>query len=273
MSIYYNAVYCQLWAEPRKAGRVCGLPENSILIGTGRSDGEFTQVVFRASTDFAGWVESVLLDEITYALPHDVVRLDHPTASLQDLNQYVFADEVDGKQVLYNLCGELSVCYIGGIPLSTMLQLWKAQPVSYFNRIFLGGRSATTGVADLVNMLKIFDGVESWDVDTVFRQAFNKTIITPSRLAGVLRDGWKIIVGVRIRGNGHITSMGTLHWITLRESVPHGIDDGWVTYYNPATNNEELIGFDALSASMGTPFGLLVRINDANTNTDQTGNA
>lgn len=258
MQTFWVTRFCSLYNQPRVGPKICDLPVKSVLIDTGISVAGFRQVIFRATKEFTGWVDSMCLDEIEYALPSGVVALDHPTASLQDLDQFVF---VDGK-VQYNLCGELCVCYIAGVPLSTLLTLWKASPTSWYNRVFQKGLARTTGIPDLLNMLEIFPNIETRNFSMMFGATKDVTTVTPARLRSVLEDGWKIIIGVRINRSGELRPSGILHWVTLCQAVPNGIDAGWIKYYNPASNNVELSSWHEFSVSMGSPFGLGARINN-----------
>lgn len=265
MQTFANVLYCPLWKDTRMSARVCELPANSVLLLTGRVDGDFTEVIFRSSRDYQGWVESVLLDEITHALPCDIVPLDHPTASLQDLAQYVFVETIDGVQIQYNLCGELCVCYIAGVSLATLLTEWRAAPTGWFNRVFQKGKARTTGVPDIINMLSIFPSAEHWNINVVLAQKA-KTVITPSRLKELLVNGWKIIVGVNINAQGFIQKTGTIrHWVTISNATPNGNADGWIDFYNPAFNRIQRADYQKFFDAMGTPLGLLVRIHNATT--------
>lgn len=255
MTYFSNIKYCQLWQNEDKRIKICDLPVNSTLLHAGYETDKFTKVIYRASREFIGWVESVYLDKITYVLLHDLVRLDHQTESLQDLAQYVF---VNGK-LQYNLCGELCVCAILGISESELLEKWKAVPLSWYNRIFVNGLARTTGKNDLINMLSICQNKEIMDIKSAF-----PIEITPSRLLEVLNTGWRMIVGVHINRAGELMPSGILHWVVLFSAQANGKNSGWVTYYNPATNNEELSSWKEFSSSMGAPFGLLVRIIDVN---------
>lgn len=253
---YTNVVYCQLWTTQKANVKACDLPAGSVLLLI-ESGEMFTKVVFQSTREIVGWIDNDYLEEITYALPHDVVVLDHQTNSLQDLNQYVYVNGV----VQYNLCGEICTCYILGVPLSLMFQQWKAIPLSWYNRIFQGGKAATTGIPDLINMLSAFPDWEYKNI-THFFTVGNRLVVTPARLKSVLADGWKIIISVHINSAGKVKGAGILHWVTITDIVPNGINDGWIDFYNPASNNVERMDWKNFSASMGVPFGLAVRLKE-----------
>lgn len=270
MKLLYNITYCTLWREPRKSITVCALPADSVLYDMDARENGYAKVTYPSNHEYVGWVDDKYLQLLQYSTPTNIIELDHPTASLQDLNQYIF---MDGK-VQYNLCGELCVCYSAGVPkLSQLLELWKAKPTSAYNRIFKNGISATTGVSDLKDMLSVLPLRQQQSLADMYgMHGLNgqngKIIINPTRLENTLCFGWKVVVGVRIDYRGRLKNKGILHWVTISNAVANGFD-GWITYYNPASNNIEEIGWDAFRDSMGSPFGIAVRqdvihLNDIN---------
>lgn len=254
MRLLYNIAYCTLWRDPRKTVTVCALPAESVLYEMDARENGYTKVIFPSSRDYVGWVEDQYIQILRYSTPTNIVTLDHPTASQQDLNQYLFMD----GNVQYNLCGELCVCYSAGVPkLSQLLEGWKAKPTSAYNRIFKNGTSATTGVPDLKDMLSVLPPTEQQSLVSMYGLN-GKVFINPTRLEDTLCFGWKVIVGVHIDYRGRLKKTGTVHWVTISNAVANGFD-GWITYYNPASNNIEEIGWSAFSESMGSPFGIAVR--------------
>jgi len=223
-----NIAYCTLYKKTDQREKVCDLPPNCILYFMGERVDGFTKVVYPASRDFIGWVEDVYLEPLRYITRTSVVQLDHPTASQQDLAQYVFVD----RKVQYNLCGELCVCALADKCLSDMLSKWKAQPTSWYNRIFQNGMSRTTVVPDLLNMAQAYPELESQSLKELYALK-GRIVITPTRLEDTLCFGWRIIIGVHIDYRGRLKKTGVLHWVTITNAVNNGFD-GWITYYNPA---------------------------------------
>lgn len=258
---FSNVIYCQLWTTPLKITKVCDLPAGSILLDTGGRDGDFMRVIYPAAQEFIGWVESVYVDEIQYQFPYECVMLDHPTATRQDLPQFVF---VDGK-LQYNLCGEIAVCFIAGVALSELLEKWKAYPCTWYQRVFQNGLARTTGIADLYNMLAVFPTAEFWSLN-IFFQHYDKMIISPTRIKSVLRLGYKLIISVKINARGRVSNSGVLHWVVIVDAVPNGVNAGWIDFYNPATNNIERMDWINFSTSMGTPYGIGARVSPDESN-------
>lgn len=254
MNNLFNIIYCELWKDSNKKARVCYLPSETILVNAEEYRDGFTKVIYQTSNTLVGWVEDSLLNPIHYALPSNVVDLDNETLSLQDLAQFV---TIEGN-VQFNLCGEVALCSILGIGLSTMLKEWKASPTGWYNKVFQKGHARTTGVPDLRNMLSIFPNFESRDLMTEFGLN-GRIVLTAERVRNALQQGYKLVIGVHINHKGYVTSKGVLHWIVVNNVMVNGVNNGWVALYNPATNNIEEKDFKALLESIGSPFGLLVR--------------
>jgi len=255
MKTYWNIRYCQLWTTSSATQKVCDLPAESVLLGTDFEEAGMTRVVFRASKDFVGFVRSVYLEEVTRVLPDNVVFIENQTYSMQDAAQYVFTK--DG--VWFNLCGELCICAIAGVSLETFMRQWQAKPLSLYNRIIQKGLSRTTDIPDLVDMARVFPNAYTFSLAETFNLD-GRVLITPNRLQRVMREGWNVIVSVHINYQGKLRPSGTLHWINLVAATPNGINAGWIEYYNPFSNSESACSFDELSASMGNPYGLLVKV-------------
>lgn len=218
---------------------------------------EWVEVIYQTDLrEYRGWSYGAFFEDYDPADHPQVVNIPHQTDSPQDAAQYM----VWLNQVQYNLCGELCVCYIAHADLGAMLTDWKVKMQSVFNRIFYGGRSRTTGLPDLENMLSLFGyPAPSVRLDAGLRDPIlERALVTPARMESMLQLH-QAIVGVKIESYlGRLKPSGIGHWVVLENVYPHGINGGHVEIYNPFTNQMEGYSWAEFTASMGAPLGLWV---------------
>ena len=250
-----NIRYTQMWTNYNATVKVCDLLTDSVLIDTYERVGDYAKVIFRATSDFVGWVYRGHLEEITYALPNNVVNIPRQTNSLQDAAQYIL--DVDG--VKFNLCGELCIASILERDFQVLLDKWKAGDLGLFERLYKY-RSQPTSATDLMNILKFYHcGVQSLP-DALLEPKTGNTILTTQRLANLIANGWHPIVGVSIETvHGKLRTKGTRHWVAVEAVTGNGVDDGWVDIYNPFSNNVERREWEVFKNSVGVPIGVLVK--------------
>jgi hypothetical protein len=263
---FFNNIYTGLMRSPlANSPTVCELPMGSVLLDAEKAVDIYTKVIFRSSVDYLGYVPSVLLEEIITPLPFDVVVLPEQTYSLQDLKQYV---KLYGN-VQYNLCGEICLAMILGLPLQDILDSWAVAAPSVFQRIFLKRVSAPTGLPDLVSILKMYDTVVDYDtvvndieyIQTAFYQKeVSRPVLTPARLKKWTDEDWQIIINVKINNKGIVSDTGTPHWVVILDVLPVDLG-GLVLFYNPAVNGFQLKAWEDFITSVGAPIGLIIKTN------------
>lgn len=230
--------------------KLLDLPVGSVVNLTGNYYDGYSEVTFitRLKT-WTGWVRKEYLEEIVYEYPSEnVFPVSAQTPYPYDAAQYIVAY----GGTLYNLCGEGCVAWIFHNNIIEFLSAWQAKPVSFFNRIIYNGKSLTTSIADLKNMVTTY-GEITWDfadkIDTV----------SPGNFKKVLEDGYKCIVGCSISGSGYLQSSGIRHWIVVSNVTPDGIDNGWVEIYNPFFDRKERYAWRNFKQSIGNPCGIFVK--------------
>lgn len=239
--------------------KLLDLPQGSIVQKTLQTQDGYCEVIFitRQKT-WRGWVWSNHLEELynEYDL-EGVFSVYQQTPYPYDAAQYIIAY----GGYLYNLCGEGCVSFIFGkdIISERFLADWKISPVSWFNRLIFGGKSLTTGLSDLENMIATY-GAETALLQTrLYDTASKSTLLSPARLKGILDEGFKVIVGCKIK-QGRLSGSGIGHWIVVTKIVPDGVDNGWVECYNPYPDRRERYSWKEFVASVGSPpYGLCVK--------------
>ena len=220
---------------------------------------EWIQVIFQTDTkDWIGWVYKPYTEEIINEFVEGIVSIPNPTPDLQDAAQYM----IWRNKRQYNLCGELCVCFLTGDDIDTFLAKWEATEISFFQRVFSGGYSTGTGLADLDSMLDVsgYDTLSKRLAAALVDPVLGRAIVSPGRFKNLLNEH-RLIVSVKIEKTlGRLRSSGYGHWVVIEQVIPDGIERGWVEIYNPFVNQLQRYSWSELLASMdATPQGLLVR--------------
>ena len=258
MSNLWIIKYTPLLARPALgSAKVCDLPFGTRVEGLEEQDGDYSKVRYVASKTFEGWILSAYAEVVEHRLPHNVVDMEGlQTASQQDAAQYI----IYLGNVQYNLCGELCVCAIVGAGLGDFLKDWKAKPLSWYDRVFKGGKSRTTGIVELRDMASIYP-CEMMNIQDALLDPFSKRLLlSPRRLAFFVDKGWQVIVGVRIEGTrGELRGSGIPHWVVVQDVKPTNVNRALVTIYNPFSNRAEEYSWHEFTQSVGAPYGLMIR--------------
>jgi len=243
------------------------LPIGTVVEPTGQTKDElykgmmtrFVEVKYvDGANNWLGWVYENYLEDLAFEFPAGVVRILNATPNPLDAAQYM----VWRGRVQYNLCGELCVCYCTAVDedIDTFLSDWESKQPTFFNRIFSGGLSRGTGLADLDSMLAVYAyEPPNPRLDAALKDALGRTLVTPGRVAKLLAKN-RIIASCHIDGhNGRLRGSGVLHWVVLEKVIPDGIGQGWVHLYNPFPNRMERYSWDEWIKSSGQPYGILVK--------------
>ena len=259
---YWIIRYTQLWKTAASHYKILDMPVGSIVSTIDWTpDGDYVYVYFQtASKKYEGWVLKDYIEPLLY-VNEEEVEIENKTINEQDLNQYMIWE---GK-TQYNLCGELCIAQTFGVTLETLLSSWKAEPTSYYNRIFYRGQSRTTGPGDLANMALFLSIQFAWmPLTTLLRdERTGRTLVSPGRLQKLIQDRWKITVGVSIeRKYGRLRSSGIRHWVNILAVTPDGPENATVLVYNPASNRQEWYSWYEFTQSMRTPYGVSIRLGE-----------
>jgi hypothetical protein len=257
MMLWINHYTSLLRVPLSVSSKVCDLPKNAVVESLEEYDGDFMRVRYTASRVFEGWVLIAYAEIVEHVLPHNVVDMgDLQTPNRQDAAQYVLYL----NNVQYNLCGEMCICAIFGANLSAFLKDWKAKPLSWYDRVFKGGRSRTTGIAELRDMASFYPGETATINESLKDPHSGKILLSPRRLNFLVTKGWQIIIGVKIEtGKGELRFSGVPHWVVVTDVKPTSIDRALVTIYNPFGNQAEQYSWREFTQSVGVPYGLMLR--------------
>lgn len=253
---WVNRSSSPLYTKPvRHSVKVCDVPFGAVIESLGEFENQFARVRYRAAKIFEGWMYYGDGEALRHELPAGVVDMgEMQTQSQQDAAQYVvYLDNVQ-----YNLCGELAMCFIVQESLPHFLETWKATPTSFFERVFAGGKGRTTGVLDLLDMIRMYPCRTMTIRDALWNEYHHSVIMTPRQLSKL--NGWFVVVGVNIGGRfGDLRPRGIPHWVVVTNVEPTGVNRALVTLYNPFTNNMEQYSWSEFTQSVGTPNGLCVQ--------------
>lgn len=264
MNMKWVTNYASLFTTPAGPARFCYLPIGTWVEATGRVETkvyggalvDWVEVIYvTAQKTYQGWIYAGYLEEIIDEFAPNVVAAGTQTPNPNDAGQ----DIIWLGQVQYNLCGEFCVAFLAGDSIDGMLTKWQPKAPSIFSRIFPGGRSRPTGAEVVQSMLEVYGKVgvslSTKLQDTIKRDA----LVSPGRFAALAKDNY-IIVFVKIDAiSGNLRGSGVSHWICVTEVVPDGVNRGWVTFYNPFPNQMQRESWATFAASMGLPYGLVVK--------------
>lgn len=255
---YWTTGQAPLREMPHAASRkLVDIPFGTIVHATGHLQNDWVEIIYiTAQTRFAGWCYGGYVESLVDPYPRHVVSIQSPTINPHDAAQYM----VWRGKVQYNLCGEICVCYIVGDDLEIMLSKWEAKSLSVFKRVFGNGMARGTDLGELDSMLAVYNYMPSLRLQNALMDPLLKRpVVTPGRLLNLLIEN-RIIVGVKIsKATGNLQASGILHWVVLEEVIPHGVDRGLVKLYNPFPNQHQTYSWAELKASMGNPYGLVVK--------------
>ena len=250
MKSYYNIKFCPLWKDTNRTVKVCDLPAESILLYDGVDDGIFMQVTYQTAVPLIGYVVKTLLEPIEYELPINIVKIPYQTATLQDAAQYM----IWMGNLQFNMCGELCICYVFNLALDELLTRWKAKPLSKFQQVFGTGKARGTNANELADMADMYPS------EVISITSFNNLPLTARRVRTWLDAGWYSVIGVKIeKQKGRLRPAGILHWVVIVQCESWGINQGWVTVYNPFSNSLEKYSWNEFSVSCGTPMGVFIK--------------
>lgn len=246
--------FTPLYVNPKPSSSICDIPQKTVIDATGNVSGIFEEVTYTIDKgDVTGWVYSFDLEDYIPNLKEDVVVIENQTPNKYDLKQYIDYNGV--KQV--NMCGQLSVAYIAGISLGTVLSVWKKEDLPFYKKVFSSGKARGTGPGELQTLLRLF-GRESVMLSEATKQShINRSRYTMESLNNLLSANRHVIASVRISSiSGQVLQTGTLHWVVLSGVIPRRNDQGNIVFYNPAMNQMEDRPWDIFLASAGNPYGL-----------------
>ena len=208
------------------------------------------QIVYR---EFVGWVYGALLEQYR-SVSENIVPVEIPTPISSDPAQYIVWE---GK-TKHNLCGEFCVAHVvEEKSIEEMLRKWKMASPEMFARVV--NRDKPTGVGELVDMLKPYncfaDSLTTLWTDPVLK----RVLFTPGRVSNLLKNGYQIVLGVKIDGyTGGLRGGGIGHWVTIDAIIPIAVNRALVTIYNPFVNQLQDYSFDEIVKSAGSIYGIAV---------------
>lgn len=248
--------YTQLFKEANnKKGKVCDIPEKSVVETSGEIIDEYEKIIYKTSNSiYVGFVNINDLEDYVRNFRYDIVELENQTPDPHDLEQYVYINKM--KQT--NLCGQICIAQILQTNLSDVLSKWEQTNASLFKRIFGTGKARGTGPEELISMLKDF-GVESHYLQkALYQKHINRSRYTIKAINELLDNG-NIIASVRINQfTGLVEQTGVLHWISLIKIIPERNGQGAVMFYNPAMDSEEVCSYGEFIRSARTPYGVYI---------------
>lgn len=193
---------------------------------------------------YTGFIEDRFMEWYLQNMPNNIVDLS-PIQTIEpyDGEQYVIWD---GKKQ-YNMCGQICVASILGIPLEELLTQWKEKDPVFYKRI-MGGNGSTTS-EDLIKLLGLFGRTSS-------RLTIPK--YTPRLFSELVRENVGVIVSVHLNTvTGALNGSGVLHWAKVLEVYPERLDMGQVLVYNPFGNAEEWYGWREFLATTRSVYGVV----------------
>lgn len=240
-----------------QSAKLCDLTPGAMVRCERRTD--WAEVYYRTNAKtWHGYAVAEFFDEWVEPEKTDVIKIHNATPNESDLAQYL----IYLGNAQFNLCGEFCVLYCANwreFDIEAWLDEWNIKQPAIWKRIFRMGRSVPTGMADLINMFRSFDGyTETFEtVANIFRFR-GYPLLSPERLEIALRS-YRLIVGCRIETQfGRLTTSGTAHWVVI-ESIQREGRGGLVKLYNPASNSIETYAWEQIvSSCTRNPFGLAV---------------
>lgn len=238
---YFVNWQCPLYYTPARAGKFFDIPINAFVELISEGDG-FSHVRYNGKE---GYVESRFIEEYHQVLPYNCVDLTGiQTATTDDFEQYVIWDGV--KQV--NMCGQMCVARMLGMPLAKVLENWKAKDLPLYKRIFGSGKARGTNADVLIQLLSTF-GEKA--------ESIQMAKYTPTALRDMVGFN-HLICSVKMNATtGALRGGSVLHWILVREVVLERKGLGYVSVYNPAMNCEEVYSWAEWVAAAGVPYGII----------------
>ena len=237
--------YTGLMVEPDfTAKKIIDLQPRAVIEAFGAVEGEFELVEYNGQR---GWVLSAKVEPYRENFPRDCVYIaDIQTADKTDAEQFV---TWEGKRQV-NMCGQMSICHLLGMGLSTFLTEWKRLDPVHYAAVFGTSKVARgTGQDELARMLALFGR------DTA-RLSQRYKAYTPD-LVDELRGA---IVGVRMdKVTGRLNGGGVGHWVVVVNSLPERMGYGTVDVYNPYPNRVERYSYAEFRASANLPFGVWIK--------------
>jgi len=239
--------YSPIMSEPSSSSKkLIDLNPSTVVEIVGEIVNGFDNVkyIYSDGKIYVGWMDARYLDPYIENYAKNCVDIsDIATSNPNDAQQYVMWN---GK-TQYNMCGELCVCYILGIPkLSTFLNDWKVKDPSTYNRIFGSGVASGTSETDLVSMIEMY-GYDSSTLSSTYKQ------YTPNLLTVSLTGS---IVGTRINtSNGRLNGGGAGHWVVVTGNLQERCGYGSTRIYNPFPNRIEAYSYSEFRASANVPYG------------------
>jgi len=232
------------------SAKLLDIPANSIVETTGETVVEWERCVYRTSRkEWIGWIHEAFIEQYIEGLPKDCVDVgDMQTEDTTDPAQYVLWGGY--KQV--NMCGEMCVAYLLGVPLRSVLEKWKADSLPFYKRVFGSGKARGTGDAELVDIFKTMGWPAkqlSPELEYYFPQALQLAIISNGG----------IIAGVKIdSATGRLRGQGVGHWVVPVSVHPERSGYGTIEIYNPFPNRIEVYSWAEFVASARRPFGAIL---------------
>lgn len=211
------------------------------------------------SKTYVGYVPCDYIEPFVPSLyNYDIIKIHNATPVLSDFAQNI----IYKGNVQYNLCGEFSVLYCAGhydIYIEDWLDTWALKSPNIFNRIFYGGKGKTTGISDLISMLKTFDGYpENFELISNHFKRSGKILFTPYKMQETLKNN-RLIIGCKIEPRfGRLKATGIPHWSVIENIIPEG-RGGLVDVYNPADNSVLPYSYETVIESVTkAPYGLVI---------------
>jgi len=260
--------YTPLYMRPSYASTsLCDLLDGTIVFYNNDEkikvgDTLWAEIMYRTnSKNIIGWIPNCFVEPfVPSLLGYDIIRVKSSTPSDSDYAQNI----IYKGNVQFNLCGEFSVLYCAQytdeeFAIEDWLDEWAIKSPSFFNRIFYGGKSKTTGISDLTNMFQTFEGYKaSFDLISSRMNYNGKYLFTPYKVMDLLVNN-RMIVGCKIESRfGRLSRTGIPHWVVIERVMPEA-RGGIVNLYNPASNSVETYSWEEFVASTSkAPYGIIV---------------
>lgn len=261
----WTITYAPLRHTPN-GSKIQDIPTGAVVIPTGdemeiENYGQKTKwekVTYRGKT---AWVHSAFMEELVEKFTEHEVEIPTATEDETDAAQYMILD----GDVKYNMCGQLSVAFIGGDDILTFVQKWKETSPVYHNWAIAGDKDQPTGIDAVVSMLKVYGYKANTDDIITFSAGLTDPVVglklSPGRFQKML-ENYYLIAGVKIdRITGKLKAQGVGHWVVLDKIRPNGINGGWVEIYNPFPNKRQEYSYDEFIIACNGPHwhGLWVK--------------
>jgi hypothetical protein len=209
----------------------------------------WSEIMYRNSEgeEVLGWVKDGFLEDVAEnpRFKEAEVLIPHPSKDPNDAAQNLMWDSE--HVVKRNMCSELSVAFIVGDDIETLLRKWEAFDKLFYPSLVKGNRD--NPLVD-IHIDKILEAYGYPKTNLKYKDGLTDRGIgfvpTPGRFKKMLETCY-LIANVRIDSSGKLVSkedgQGVGHWVVVDKITPYGVGRGRVEIYNPYPNKREEYSF------------------------------